>query len=137
MKSMRIFFISIGDGRAQIYKILINYNSFQLQKRNYLASIDKKRSSIQKQISINIYSKFRFRRYRLNILFSHVQRDIFTLGTFRTGIQLFRAILSANRQQSIRRILGVAREAVTSVLTPVSTVPEIWLEMLTLSQLAT
>ena len=30
MKSMRIFFISIGDGRAQIYKILINYNSFQL-----------------------------------------------------------------------------------------------------------
>lgn len=136
MKSMRIFFISIGDGRAQIYKILINYNSFQLQKRNYLASIDKKRSSIQKQISINIY-KFRFRRYRLNILFSHVQRDIFTLGTFRTGIQLFRAILSANRQQSIRRIPGVAREAVTSVLTPVSTVPEIWLEMLTLSQLAT
>lgn len=101
-----------------------------------MASIDKKRSSIQKQISINIY-KFRFRRYRLNILFSHVQRDIFTLGTFRTGIQLFRAILSANRQQSIRRILGVAREAVTSVLTPVSTVPEIWLEMLTLSQLAT
>lgn len=136
MKSMRIFFISIGDGRAQIYKILINYNSFQLQKRNYLASIDKKRSLIQKQIFINIY-KFRFRRYRLNILFSHVQRDIFTLGTFRTGIQLFRAILSANRQQSIRRILGVAREAVTSVLTPVSTVPEIWLEMLTLSQLAT
>lgn len=136
MKSMRIFFISIGDGRVQIYKILINYNSFQLQKRNYLASIDKKRSSIQKQISINIY-KFRFRRYRLNILFSHVQRDIFTLGTFRTGIQLFRAILSANRQQSIRRIPGVAREAVTSVLTPVSTVPEIWLEMLTLSQLAT
>lgn len=136
MKSMRIFFISIGDGRAQIYKILINYNSFQLQKRNCLASIDKKRSSIQKQISINIY-KFRFRRYRLNILFSHVQRDIFTLGTFRTGIQLFRAILSANRQQSIRRIPGVAREAVTSVLTPVSTVPEIWLEMLTLSQLAT
>lgn len=134
MKSMRIFFISIG--RVQIYKILINYNSFQLQKRNYLASIDKKRSSIQKQISINIY-KFRFRRYRLNILFSHVQRDIFTLGTFRTGIQLFRAILSANRQQSIRRIPGVAREAVTSVLTPVSTVPEIWLEMLTLSQLAT
>lgn len=134
MKSMRIFFISIG--RVQIYKILINYNSFQLQKRNCLASIDKKRSSIQKQISINIY-KFRFRRYRLNILFSHVQRDIFTLGTFRTGIQLFRAILSANRQQSIRRILGVAREAVTSVLTPVSTVPEIWLEMLTLSQLAT
>lgn len=136
MKSMRIFFISIGDGRAQIYKILINYNSFQLQKRNYLASIDKKRSLIQKQIFINIY-KFRFRRYRLNILFSHVQRDIFTLGTFRTGIQLFRAILSANRQQSIRRIPGVAREAVTSVLTPVSTVPEIWLEMLTLSQLAT
>lgn len=134
MKSMRIFFISIG--RVQIYKILINYNSFQLQKRNCLASIDKKRSSIQKQISINIY-KFRFRRYRLNILFSHVQRDIFTLGTFRTGIQLFRAILSANRQQSIRRIPGVAREAVTSVLTPVSTVPEIWLEMLTLSQLAT
>lgn len=134
MKSMRIFFISIG--RVQIYKILINYNSFQLQKRNYLASIDKKRSLIQKQIFINIY-KFRFRRYRLNILFSHVQRDIFTLGTFRTGIQLFRAILSANRQQSIRRILGVAREAVTSVLTPVSTVPEIWLEMLTLSQLAT
>lgn len=136
MKSMRIFFISIGDGRVQIYKILINYNSFQLQKRNYLASIDKKRSLIQKQIFINIY-KFRFRRYRLNILFSHVQRDIFTLGTFRTGIQLFRAILSANRQQSIRRIPGVAREAVTSVLTPVSTVPEIWLEMLTLSQLAT
>lgn len=134
MKSMQIFFISIG--RVQIYKILINYNSFQLQKRNCLASIDKKRSSIQKQISINIY-KFRFRRYRLNILFSHVQRDIFTLGTFRTGIQLFRAILSANRQQSIRRIPGVAREAVTSVLTPVSTVPEIWLEMLTLSQLAT
>lgn len=134
MKSMRIFFISIG--RVQIYKILINYNSFQLQKRNYLASIDKKRSLIQKQIFINIY-KFRFRRYRLNILFSHVQRDIFTLGTFRTGIQLFRAILSANRQQSIRRIPGVAREAVTSVLTPVSTVPEIWLEMLTLSQLAT
>lgn len=134
MKSMQIFFISIG--RVQIYKILINYNSFQLQKRNYLASIDKKRSLIQKQIFINIY-KFRFRRYRLNILFSHVQRDIFTLGTFRTGIQLFRAILSANRQQSIRRIPGVAREAVTSVLTPVSTVPEIWLEMLTLSQLAT